>query len=622
MSIKWNFLSNQHGEIKGINDSGVATFRGTPLKSLAREICQNSLDAFIDESTPVVVQFHCFDFPVKNIPGSDELKDSFIRSKEYWGGQKTSQTRDFFDIALKEYEKETIPVLRISDFNTKGLSGSRKQKDTDWTNLTKSSGVSDKHGTAGGSFGIGKYATFACSKFSTVFYSTYDYKNEQAYQGVSRIVTFTREDGEDTTGLGFYGEEQNQPVYEQLNLDPEFNRKLEQYGTDIFIIAYDQAQSEWKREIILSIIDSFLVAFWKNKLKVYVEDVEISKDTLPTLMEEFKDSIESYASDYYKVLTSTETKWIEDENFYGLGKIKFGVLIFDDDASRRVAMVRQTGMKIKDQSGISGYIPFMGVMLIEGDKINEQLRVIENPQHTEWEPQRSTNEQAARSLIKALNDFMKKTVSEFAMQGNATELDAIGLGDLLPDDVDSEDEKAKEESVVNSTEVIESKVIIQKMKKPVVTTRTNPKKTEGKAKEDADDLGWQPNPNTGSSPPHPPQPIDDLPGEKTKIQTTKPIRIEKFVFVALNNDRKKGKYILNIVPADSGDNGTIELQIAGEIYDYPATIKSAVRSFGDALAVEGNLIHGIQFEKGKQLRITVELDHDDYCALEVSAYAN
>ena len=56
MAIKWSFISNQDGEIKGINDSGVATFRGTPLKSLAREICQNSLDAFVDE-TPVIVEF-------------------------------------------------------------------------------------------------------------------------------------------------------------------------------------------------------------------------------------------------------------------------------------------------------------------------------------------------------------------------------------------------------------------------------------------------------------------------------------------------------------------------------------------------------------------------------------
>jgi len=37
---KWNFPSNNYGQIFGIADSGVETFKGTPIKSLAREICQ------------------------------------------------------------------------------------------------------------------------------------------------------------------------------------------------------------------------------------------------------------------------------------------------------------------------------------------------------------------------------------------------------------------------------------------------------------------------------------------------------------------------------------------------------------------------------------------------------
>lgn len=618
MAINWSFISNQHGEIKGINDSGLATFRGTPLKSLAREICQNSLDAFVDDN-PVMVEFHVFDLPVTNIPGVNELKDAFERSKDYWSGQKTPQTRDFFDVALKEFEKGTISVLRISDYNTKGLCGSRELKDTDWTNLTKSSGVSDKHGTAGGSYGIGKYATFACSKFSTVFYSTYDINNEQAYQGISRIVTFTRADGEDTTGLGFYGEDQNKPVFEQLNIDPDFSRKLEQYGTDIYIMAYAQAQSDWKREIIVSILDSFLVAFWKNKLKVQIEDVEISKDTLATLMEEYKDSVEGYVCSYYKVLTSPETKWVEDENFYGLGSIKFGVLMMEDDASRRVAMVRQTGMKIKDQGSISSYIPFMGVMLIEGDEINTRLRLIENPQHTAWEPQRSADEWQARELLSALNNFMKQKVGELASQGSAMELDAVGLGDLLPDDVDADADKSKEENVSNATEVIESKVLIQKERK-VMVSKAKPKIVEGDPVEGEEETGWLPNPDPNPNPPHPHplKSVDIVPGNRTKVQQPKVIGIEKFVFYSPN--RKQGKYTLSIVPAESCENGFIELQIAGEVYSFPATIKSATK-LGATLTVEENCIKGIQFEKGKQLRISVELTCKDYCALEVSAYA-
>ena len=56
---EWRFPSNDYGEKKGINDSGIATFRGTPLRSLAREICQNSLDAA--RAQTVRIEFNAFD---------------------------------------------------------------------------------------------------------------------------------------------------------------------------------------------------------------------------------------------------------------------------------------------------------------------------------------------------------------------------------------------------------------------------------------------------------------------------------------------------------------------------------------------------------------------------------
>jgi len=43
--IGWNFPSNNHGQKAGLNDSGIETFLGTPLQSLAREVVQNSIDA-------------------------------------------------------------------------------------------------------------------------------------------------------------------------------------------------------------------------------------------------------------------------------------------------------------------------------------------------------------------------------------------------------------------------------------------------------------------------------------------------------------------------------------------------------------------------------------------------
>ena len=87
--IQWRFPSNDHGENKGINDSGVATFRGTPLKSLAREICQNSLDAA--KETPVRVDFNVFTIPTETVPGIEALRDAFQRCLDFWGMQKADR---------------------------------------------------------------------------------------------------------------------------------------------------------------------------------------------------------------------------------------------------------------------------------------------------------------------------------------------------------------------------------------------------------------------------------------------------------------------------------------------------------------------------------------------------
>ena len=170
-SPKWNFPSNNNGPILGIADSGVETFKGTPIKSLAREICQNSLDARLDDSKPTKIEFKTFDIDPKSIPDYSNFEDAFKRSLDFWSIQESTQAKKFFTRALKGLHSSSIKCLRISDFNTSGLTGSHEEYNSPWCNLTKSSGASDKSGSRGGSFGIGKFAPFACSvfgQFSTV----------------------------------------------------------------------------------------------------------------------------------------------------------------------------------------------------------------------------------------------------------------------------------------------------------------------------------------------------------------------------------------------------------------------------------------------------------------------
>ena len=70
MTIRWSFPNNGGGQIRGISDAGIETFTGTEMKSLAREICQNSLDA-ADKTADcnVYVQFERYKIKTSDIPG-------------------------------------------------------------------------------------------------------------------------------------------------------------------------------------------------------------------------------------------------------------------------------------------------------------------------------------------------------------------------------------------------------------------------------------------------------------------------------------------------------------------------------------------------------------------------
>lgn len=621
--VKWRFPSNDYGENKGINDSGVATFRGTPLKSLAREICQNSLDASREE--PVRVDFNVFSIPTSDVPGMSYLNGVFQRCLDFWGMQKAITTKEFYTNALTIAQEEKCAFLRISDFNTIGLTGVHEEINTNWTNLTKSSGASDKKGTAGGSYGIGKFAPFACSDFSTVFYSTYNVDEEEAYQGVSRLVTFKRKEDEQTTqGIGYYGNDRNTPVYEQLSIDPDYKRAKGRYGTDIYIAGYKFANGDWQKDIIISILDGFLGAIWNNKLILNIGDKLVSKETLADLIEIYRDDLTDYTEKYYKVLISDETHWIE-EDFMGLGNIRFGILLGDPEAPRRVAMIRQTGMKIMNKDHLPGHIPCVGIMFIEGNKINEKLRVMENPEHTEWQPDRAKNPIVARELLKALNRYIKETIEKFISTGGGDEIDAAGVGMYLPDVSDDPQDKSKEEVVSDKVVEVELKVSPKQTRtgdKPGSNSMDDSKPTKGGEKQpDGFEQEYFHNGGHTNNPEYKdPQPAHTEDGVNDVVRPTKKnVSLKKFVPICV--DKAKGQYMFMLTPNEKADNGSIEVCLSAETQSYEARIKDAFVIGGNKAVVSGNTISGIVFEKEKTLRMKVELDYYELCAMEVKAYA-
>ena len=93
--MKWSFPSNNGGDVNGISNAGIETFQGTRIKSLAREICQNSLDARVDQARPVVVEFSSFKLERDKIPGIDSLQEAFNRGYDFWKCQNSKKAVDF-----------------------------------------------------------------------------------------------------------------------------------------------------------------------------------------------------------------------------------------------------------------------------------------------------------------------------------------------------------------------------------------------------------------------------------------------------------------------------------------------------------------------------------------------
>ena len=53
----WFFPSIGYGEMEGFSNPGLEMFKGEPIRAMAREICQNSLDAVRNPNKPVLVEF-------------------------------------------------------------------------------------------------------------------------------------------------------------------------------------------------------------------------------------------------------------------------------------------------------------------------------------------------------------------------------------------------------------------------------------------------------------------------------------------------------------------------------------------------------------------------------------
>lgn len=261
--MNWTFAENGGGEEFGLHHAGVETFKGRQ-QSLAREVIQNSLDARVNPNKPVRVTFDLEHIKRSTLPGLDALTATFRNCGRYWKDDKKAV--HFFKQAEEIAKGKTIPALRIGDYNTTGLLGDDDDRKENWYNLIRCSGSSSKWAGEGGSFGIGKNAPFAASRMRVVLYSTFNTKKARAFQGVARLVT--HQDGtRKLQATGYLGRDGGLSVRTASHIPKEYRR--EKPGTDLVILGY-QAEPDWDKQLIQSVLDSFWPAIHFGDLEVVV----------------------------------------------------------------------------------------------------------------------------------------------------------------------------------------------------------------------------------------------------------------------------------------------------------------------------------------------------------------
>ncbi len=626
----WSFpISNDDYEGKGLNDSGIETFNDDCLKGLAREICQNSLDARRKDAPieePVTVEFCRFSMPPDNFPGKDKFYWALEKSYEFWKNRRDEKTEKFFKDALDAIAQLTVPWLRISDFCTTGLTGVSKGYDynvtTPWSSLVMSSGVSNKGGGSGGSFGIGKFASFSCSRFRTSFYSTLTNEGEKGFQGVARLVSFEDNNSKLTLGNGYYREDRH-PLRESPVIDPGFNRG-DKCGTDIFVPAFCGDDS-WFEDVTASVLDGFLYAIFMNKLEVRLMDegartLILNRDWLDKQYGIGKLADRPTVRYNYEVLKNGDPNQVFKKHFGEDGYLELRLMLAPD-LDRRISMIRDTGMKIYAKGNFPASISFSGVLVVHGEELNKRIKKFENPQHTKWEPKRNPSDSA---LLDEINRFCRQSLAKLVEKSVSEELDA-GLGDVLPATGATDKQEERESLSVKIHSLTEPK---KKKRRVVIKSKSEeedggddsigPDDELSVDKGSGDGHGEGEGSNSGemgrdgTGPGDGDGPSGDGESRRLKMRN---VKAGKYRFVC--TDESNGEYVMFIVPAVNESNGVLELNAVAELNTYEASIVSAKSEDGSELKVDGNKISGLEFKEGLQKQISIKLDYSDYVSLEV-----
>lgn len=621
----YEFAPTGGGDETGFNDAVTTIFEGNTAYHLARESLQNIIDAA--EKYPAKAVFELMSIRANELPEVEQLKGVLRACREYKAHEK--ETHRFFKRALDTLDQDKqINILRIGDYNTRGLTGDDRDQKGNYYSLMKAVGSSSKSGGQGGSFGLGKGSYFAASLFRMMFVSSIYDKNKPVFQGKLRLISHLNK-GEPMQGNGSFGKSGQKPVRDLANVPNLFSRK--EQGTDFFIVGFEDAEN-WQDHIARSVLNYFWNAILKGLLEVRIDGLTINKENIGQLMLKFFSEDQRDTNDNPNPLTyfnafikAKDNGRFFEEDLPNLGKCQFYVLLADGYPSR-VTYVRSTGMVIqkKPHQCMKSYA---GVFVCDNENGNALLREMENPSHDKWSKDFAKQDGKIRDEAKYAERELKEFVHGSLLRlAGAEESKSLYIPNLekylyLPGDQNSEalsgggaleasgysDEETGSEVGVEENEPTEIKTprIL-----PVIKKRTSIDT------ESTEEGGVSTVQGTGSGGTLGRLIKKFMPGENKKMKAIENIKYRTFAIKGSDG----GEEHIIIVRGPKETLCMLDFQAGTDDSFDKLKIAKASDENGTFYSVVDDRITGVKFDADGMIKLHVRFDTNEKYALKITAY--
>ncbi|MGY3380883.1 hypothetical protein ACVWYS_002840 [Arthrobacter sp. TE12231] len=602
-AYSWYFPTTGGGDEDGINDPLRETFEGQHEHYIARESIQNSLDARLDDSTPVRVSFDLMDVDKADIPKLDQLQVIMTRAYDYAEGQERAAA--FYETAIGLLSRDTLAVLKVSDFNTSGLDGQDDDKQGGWYRLIRASGSNSMHGVGGGSFGIGKGAPFAASQLRTVLYGTVNGDGESVFQGKARLSSYIAGDQDVKRGVGQLGFLASPGVKSVRNPDaiPSPFRRT-QRGTDLFVLGYRSASDVWHQALLKSVLANFWAAVHFGDLVVDFRKngQEILQLNAATLGEIISSSPEFAGVRPYFDAVNDRTRHFKGD-LPLLGQVHLYVKT-GANLPRKIQMMRRAKMTVFEKNAYALSEPFAGVFICDDPEGNRLLRGLEPPAHDKWDQSRD-REKGAR-ILRYITDWIKRELKTLSPVANSDPEDIPDLAGYLPERAQRDDQVGRTTSSERTQETspVESGAESAKAGEAEVSGPNKPTRRTVEVTKPRQKGGGS---GGRAGEPKNKKKSSTQPPKGGEANTSPALDTSKLLFRSrevVSGGRRR--YSATLHP-ETTQSGALEIVAIGEVVSSTIPVESVQMESGQLLEIEGSRILNLELEQDVPMKLMITL---------------